>query len=243
MTDLFSPTHELVALANRLGNHPARLALWNEGTVAAALPGGVIATTTAHASLAGLTLQDLVEYDRAKVQTLNTQEEVTEEELEDARAHGCEKNDAAPCADLFPYAELFAFEGVQFAAHTQPIPINQIICSPRARQFADRRNFPYEITSYGAASLLVPFAPPGPAMAKELKRKIALWQDRYKGTPKVILLQNHGMITLGESVEEVMMLTEMSLKYAEIFLGAAMMGGPEFLKPTHVSLIEATRMV
>ena len=114
---------------------------------------------------------------------------------------------------------------------------------PRARQFADRRNLPYEITLCGSASVLVPFTPPGPAMAREMKRKITLWQDRYKGTPKVILLQNHGMITLGESVDEVMMVTEMTLKFAEIFLGAAMMGGPEFLKPIHVSLIEATRMV
>lgn len=233
--------HDLITLAHRLGTHPARLALWNEGTVAAALPGGKLATTAAHASLAALSEADIVEYNLARVQALVDQDDVTEEDLNEARIET--SNTAQPCADLFPYAELLAFEGVNFAAHTQPISINQIICSPRARQFADRRNLPYEITLCGSASVLVPFAPPGPTMAREMKRKITLWQDRYKGTPKVILLQNHGMITLGESIDEVMMVTEMTLKFAEIFLGAAMMGGPEFLKPTHVSLIEATRMV
>jgi len=236
-----TPIHELLTLAHRLGNHPARLALWNEGTVAAALPDGKIATTAIGASLATLAVDDIVEYDRARVLALTAQDDVTEDDLLEARVE--EGSAAPPCADLFPYAELLAFEGANFAAHTQPIAINQIICSPRARQFADRRNLPYEITLCGSASVLVPFTPPGPAMAREMKRKIALWQDRYKGTPKVILLQNHGMITLGESVDEVMMVTEMTLKFAEIFLGAAMMGGPEFLKPIHVSLIEATRMV
>jgi rhamnose utilization protein RhaD (predicted bifunctional aldolase and dehydrogenase) len=138
---------------------------------------------------------------------------------------------------------LFGFEGIRFAAHTQPIPINQVICSPRARQFSDRRNLPHEIVACGQASVLVPFMPPGFLLAKEIRRKTALWRDRYKTTPKLILMQNHGMIALGETVEEVKQVTEMAVKYAEIFVGAAMMGGPEFMKPNYVAQIDATKIV
>jgi len=80
-------------------------------------------------------------------------------------------------------------------------------------------------------------------LAKEIRRRIALWRDRYKTIPKLILIQNHGMIALGETVDEVQTITEMAVKYAEIFVGAAMMGGPEFLKPNYVTQIDATRMV
>ena len=48
---------------------------------------------------------------------------------------------------------------------------------------------------------------------------------------------------MGETVDEVQTITETAVKYAEIFVGAAMMGGPEFLKPNYVTQIDATKMV
>lgn len=244
MNDLFSPSLDLITLAHRLGNHPARLALWNEGTVAAHLPGGRMAVSQAQASLSKLCAPELAEYEIAKVQALTSKETFTEEELEDARSTQAGAPEGViPCADLFLYADLFVNESVRFAAHTQPVAVNQIVCSPRARQFADRRNLPYEIVIAGPASVLVPFSTPGAPLAREARRKLTLWHDRYKTAPKVILIQNHGMIALGATIDEVVMLTEMTVKFAEIFLGAAMMGGPEFLKPVHVSQIEAEGIV
>jgi len=240
MNDLFPISSELIDLAHQVGAHPARLALWTEGSVGALLPSGKLAVSAINTSLAHLSANDLVELDLAKTQAFLSKDEVSDEELIDA---GMDPEGPRPCGDVFAFADLFAFEGVRFAAHTQPVTINQITCSPRARQFADRRSLPYEIISCGPASVLAPFAPPGLPLAKEIKRKIVLWQDRYRVVPKVILIQNHGMIALGETIEEVMMLTEMTVKFGEIFLGAAMLGGPDFLKPIHVSHIEATRLI
>lgn len=231
---------ELIDLAHRLGNHPARLAIWNEGAVSARVPGGKFVVSAAGANLGRLDARGLVELDLPKVQKFIQQDDVNTEEF----AAALMDNDSAPVtADVFTFADLFAFEGIQFAAHTQPISVNQILCSPRARQFADRRNLPFEIIACGQASVLVPFSPPGLLLAKEIKRRIALWRDRFKIVPRLILIQNHGMITLGETVDEVMLLTEMTVKFAEIFLGAAMMGGPEFMKPNHVAQIESTRLI
>ena len=240
MSELFPMSSELIDLAHRVGNHAARLAIWNEGAVAAKLPGGRFVVSATGACLGKLDARGLVELDLAKVQGFLPLEEV---HAEDFAATQTDPGGPAPSADVFAFADLFAFEGVRFAAHTQPVPVNQVICSPRARQFADRRNLPHEIIACGQASVLVPFMPPGLALAKEIKRKIALWRDRFKIVPKLILIQNHGMITLGDSVDEVLMLTEMTVKFAEIFLGAAMMGGPEFMKPNHVTQIEATRLI
>lgn len=240
MSELFPKNGELVTLAQRLGQHPARLALWHEGSVAAKMPSGHFTVSAANAMLAGLDSDQLVDMDLAKTQAFLALDDVTEEQFTEAKVV---PESPRPSADVFTYADLFAFDGIYYAAHTQPIPVNQITCSPRARQFSDRRNLPHEVLACGQASVLVPFAPPGLQLAKEIKRKIMLWRDRYKTVPKLILIQNHGMIALGETVEEVMMITEMTIKFAEIFLGAAMMGGPEFLKPIHVTQIDTSRLV
>lgn len=236
MTEL----NELIALAQRLGNHPARLALWTEGAVAAKCPNGKFAVSAAGSNLARLDAGQLVELNLAPMQAFLAKDDVSEEQLAEAKTNPASP---APAASAFTFADLFAFDQIQFAAHTQPVSVNQILCSPRARQFSDRRNLPHEIIACGQASVLVPFFPPGLASAKETKHRILLWRDRYKTVPKLILLQNHGMIAVGETADEVLMITEMTVKFAEIFLGAAMMGGPEFMKPNLVTQIEATRLV
>jgi len=240
MSELFPINNELLELAHWAGNHPSRLILGSEGAVAATLPGCLFAVSAARSKLAQLESASLVEFDLAKARALIALEEATPEQIAAAQT-----NPAAPlpCADALAFADLFAFDGIHFALHTQPIPINQVICSPRARQFSDRRNLPEEILACGQASVLVPFMPPGLPLAKEIRRKIALWRDRYKTTPRLILIQNHGMIAMGETAEEVKTLTEMAVKYAEIFVGAAMMGGPEFMKPNYVTQIDATKIV
>jgi rhamnose utilization protein RhaD (predicted bifunctional aldolase and dehydrogenase) len=241
MTELFPICNELLELAHWVGHHPARLAIWNEGAVAATLPCGTFAVSAAGTNLARLDSGNMVEFDLAKAHALLALEEVTPEKIAEAQTNPAAP---APCGDALAFADLFfAFEGIHFAAHTQPVAVNQVICSPRARQFSDRRNLPHEILACGQASVLVPFMPPGLPLAKEIRRKIALWRDRYKTIPKLILLQNHGMIALGETIDEVKMVTEMAVKYAEIFVGAAMMGGPEFLKPNYVTQIDATKVV
>lgn len=236
-----SDIDELIQLAHWAGTHPARLVQGGEGAVATALPGsGMLAVSAAHSRLRTLAPAEVVQCHTEKALALIDAAEVTPEMEAEVLADPVAPT---PSADLAAFADLFAFDGIRFALHTQPIPVNQIVCSPRARQFSDRRNLPHEIVACGQSSVLVPFMPPGVALAKEIRRKIALWRDRFKETPKLILIQNHGMIALGATVEEVQTVTEAAVKYAEIFVGAAMLGGPEFLKPNYVTQIDATKKV
>ena len=55
--------------------------------------------------------------------------------------------------------------------------------------------------------------------------------------PRVILLENHGIITLGRSPEGVRAAMFMAEKAAQIFAGAVAFGGPQFLSEEHVSRI------
>lgn len=229
---------ELAKLGRALGDHPSRMIIWGEGSCAAAGADGRFLVTRRGSHLAKLQGADLLDLSLAAAGEVAVAEQVSEESL--AAALGGDGGEVAT-EDALAYAYLLTLEGVRFAAHTQPIEVNQIICSPRARQFADRRTSPMEILECGPASLLVPYVDPGLPLARELRRKMLLWNDRHRRPPQLVLLQNHGMIALGETAEAVLRTTEMAIKCAQMFIGAALMGGPVFLTPGNVSQVEAKR--
>jgi ribulose-5-phosphate 4-epimerase/fuculose-1-phosphate aldolase len=55
--------------------------------------------------------------------------------------------------------------------------------------------------------------------------------------PRMILLQNHGLIAIGPSAGAVEATTKMAEKSAKIFLGASSLGGPVFLPEAQVRRI------
>ena len=127
------------------------------------------------------------------------------------------------------------------AAHIHPVVVDQITASPRARQFADRRTVHNEVLALGPASLLVNYTDPGLPLTREIQKKMILWRDRNKSVPRVILVQNHGAILLGESATGLLRTIEALLKYAELFTGASLLGGPVFLTPQAITQIEQAR--
>jgi len=78
----------------------------------------------------------------------------------------------------------------------------------------------------GLAPLLVPYVDPGLQLAREVRRML---RERDAGVPRVIYLQNHGMFALGKSEAEVLQITEMAVKVAGVLLGAAQIGGVEYM--------------
>ena len=251
-----SEIHDLPKLAHTLGAHPARLAIWNEGSCAVKHSATGFRVSVAGSTLGTLKSSEVVEFDLEKMTPFLAAEVVSDEELAEAQITSQETGPAfheydgnidseatvppnrEPTTDSLLYAYFFGFEGVTLAAHIHPVEINQITCSPRARQFSDRRSVPNEITAFGSSMLLVPYADPGLQLAKEVKRKMLLWRDRYKTVPKVVLIHNYGMFVLGNSQEELIKTIETTLKAAQIFIGASMLGGPVFLTPTNVTHIE-----
>jgi rhamnose utilization protein RhaD (predicted bifunctional aldolase and dehydrogenase) len=229
---------DLIALANALGSHPLRLTLHGEGACAAKVSDARFLVSARNVPLSKLAARDLVAVETKKeLKALDS--EAPPEEPEEVPLIKEEKPE--PSLDASIYAYVFTFEGVRFAAHTQPVEVNQILCSPRARQFSDRRTYYEEVIACGASSVLVPYMDAGLPLGREVKRKILLWRDRYKIAPKLLLLQNHGMIVLGETCEEVLRITELTVKAAQIFTGAAMLGGPVFLTPSNVLEIDSIK--
>ena len=120
-----------------------------------------------------------------------------------------------PSVETFFHAYLLSLPGVRFVGHTHPIPINQVLCTSHAQAFAERRQTPDEIVCCGPVSLLVPYIDPGLALAQAIRARLEALQARSDRLPRVILLENHGIITFGGSVEAVRSAMLMAIKAAQ----------------------------
>lgn len=144
---------------------------------------------------------------------------------------------ARPSVEVSFHAMLLAETGVRFVGHTHATAVNQIMCSPRAEDFALNRQFPDEAVLCGPESVFVPYADPGLPLAILMREKVRDYMQKQGEAPKVILLANHGLIALGESAEEILNITAMCVKAARIFVGAASLGGPVFMDRQEVAHI------
>lgn len=145
------------------------------------------------------------------------------------------KSPLRPSIEVTFHALLLHEFGAQCVAHTHPIPVNQILCSNRAAEFAAHRIFPDEVVLCGPSSAFVPYLDPGLPLALGIRRAAADYVDRWGEPPKVILLQNHGLIALGKNPTDALRITEMAVKAATIYMGACAVGTPVFLSPEDIA--------
>lgn len=233
-------TNDILALGQNLGKHPGQLALAEEGALAARVTDTRMVLSRRGASLADLQPCDLVHLDFQRMEELISQDPVLLEDIAGAQLHA--EHGAVPHEDapLFVYL-LGLDEKLKAAVHIHPVTVDQITASPRARQFADRRTVHNEVIALGGASLLVNYAEPGFSLMREVQKKMILWRDRNKSVPRIILVQNHGVVVLGEDAAAVWRSVQWLLKFADVFIGASLLGGPVFLTPQAITQIEQTR--
>lgn len=132
---------------------------------------------------------------------------------------------ARPSIEASFHAMLLQDCGVNFIGHTHPTAINQILCGPYAADFASKRRFPDEVVLCGPVSLHVPYGDPGLPLAMIMRDHLRVFLEQRGEPPKLILLQNHGLIALGDSASEILNITAMAVKSARIYMGARLLGG------------------
>ena len=139
-----------------------------------------------------------------------------------------------PSIEVSFHAMLLHDCGAGFIGHTHPTAINQIMCSEHAADFASKRRFPDEVVLCGPQSALAPYADPGLPLAIVMRDRVQQFMAAHGEAPKLILLENHGMIALGNSPAEILNITAMAVKAARIHLGALLTGAPTYLPDDEV---------
>ena len=220
----------LLALSHQLGGERLRMAILGEGNTSVRLDDDTFAVKASGSNLATLTADDVTRCAFDRLLPLLDKTSATDVEVDQTLlAARLEPSAKKPSIEALFHAYLLTLPGVRCIGHVHAIAVNQILCSPRAREFAEKRTCPDEIVMCGVESVFVPYAEPGLGLSQAIRREVVAFVKRTGRDPKVILLQNHGIIAVGASPKAVLGSLLMAEKAAEIFVGAAALGGPVFL--------------
>lgn len=235
MNDPADRRANLLSLSHELGRESRALAILGEGNTSTRENDGTFLVKASGSSLGTLTPADVVECRVEPLRALLDAGEVSDERI-DETLFGSRVDPEAkkPSVEAVFHAELLSLPGVEYVGHAHPVSVNAILCSPRAREFADRRACPDEVVCCGMRSVFVPYADPGLRLARMIRDGVAAFRQELGTIPRVILLASHGVITLGGSPQAVLAAMLMADKAARIFAGAAALGGPVFLSDADV---------
>ena len=125
-----------------------------------------------------------------------------------------------PSIETLLHAWLYRNYDCEYVAHTHPINTLKVLCSINATEFSKIRLFPDHVVFNGVESCFVPYAMPGSELLDSLK----VSTSKLSASPRLILLQNHGVITTGKTIRECVVSTQICEKAAEVYLGAKSIG-------------------
>jgi ribulose-5-phosphate 4-epimerase/fuculose-1-phosphate aldolase len=129
---------------------------------------------------------------------------------------------------------LLGKENVTFVCHTHPTNTLKILCSEYSKEFSEKRLFPDQVIFNGKKSCLVPYATPGNDLFEKIKYCVNNFEETEGIFPKLILLENHGVIVCGNSIDECVTITEICEKSAEIYLGCLNINSKKFLSDNEI---------
>ena len=235
-----APLEELLRLSHEIGRQDRGLAILGEGNTSARISDDEFFVKASGSCLENLRSDQVTRCLSSKVLTLMESGDRTfsnEEVDEILLASRCDPDAKKPSIETMFHAWLLSLEGVDFVGHCHSEAANRILCSRRGRDFAENRIFPDEIVCCGRASVFVENCDPGLPLAHQIQGRTLEYIRVHGEAPRLILLENHGIIALGKTADAVLACTLMADKAANIFAGAAALGGPVFLPRDQIQRI------
>lgn len=228
----------LLGLAHALGDPARELAILGEGNVSAACGDGTFWVKASGSSLETLRPSEVSRVRRGDVLGLLACAPLSEAEVEAGLlAALTEAGQAKPSVETFLHA-LCLDAGATWVGHTHPVAANALLCSRLGAEPFLQHVFPDAVVVCGPVPAALPYVDPGLELAVALQKELTRYRDLHGTLPKLLLLENHGVVALGSSAKEVMNITLMADKWARVLLGTYALGGPRFLPPEEVRRVD-----
>jgi rhamnose utilization protein RhaD (predicted bifunctional aldolase and dehydrogenase) len=229
---------DLLSLSHEVGREDRGLAILGEGNTSVKLSEETFLVKASGTCLGTLKEEDVVECRFSALLPLLDKEGMSDEDMDNALlAARVDAKAKKPSVEAVFHAYFLSLPNVKFVAHSHATHVNQILCSPRAKDFATNRMFPDEIVVCGPRSVYLPYTDPGLKLSQAIRRETESFIKKQQRQPQVVLMQNHGVITLGKSWQAALYAMLMAEKAAKIFVGAAAMGGPVFFSEANTKRI------
>jgi rhamnose utilization protein RhaD (predicted bifunctional aldolase and dehydrogenase) len=239
MSNAPSVLRELVMMSRELGRPERDLVMLGEGNTSARCDDGTFWVKASGTELRTIDRAGFVQLRLEAVCALADQDSLSDGALKEAL--DAAKVDARatrrPSVETVLHALALAEAGAAFVGHTHPVAVNALACAVGVEEALAGRLFPDEIVICGLAPAYLPYTDPGLPLARAVRATFRHHQEEWGAPPKVVVMQNHGLIALGNSPQEVDNITAMFVKTCRILAGTYAFGGPHFLTAENVARI------
>jgi rhamnose utilization protein RhaD (predicted bifunctional aldolase and dehydrogenase) len=231
---------QLIWLSHELAREERQLVILGEGNTGAACEDGTFWVKASGSQMATI---DAGGFSRVNIDATM---QLLESESMDDEAVGRALMDVLedpshrrPSVETFLHALCIAEGGAKWVAHTHAVSVNAILCSERGAEPFRQHLFPDGIVVCGPEVAVVPYVDPGLPLAQAVRAELHRFQDDFGFSPKLLLMENHGLVGLGQSAAEALNINLMADKWAKTLLGTYAMGGPNALSPQNVVRIDS----
>ncbi len=229
---------DLITLSRNLGEDARQFAILGEGNTSADCGDGTFWVKASGSSLGTLDETDVSRVRFEPIVNLLQREKMDEQEVEDALVAAlADSNHKKPSVETFLHA-LCLRSGASWVGHTHTVSVNQILCSNLGAEPFERHIFPDAVVVCGLHVATIPYVDPGFALAKAVQRELERYASKYGYPPKLLLMENHGLVALGQSPKEVTNIHLMADKWAKTLQGTYALGGPKFLPDEDAARID-----
>ncbi len=230
---------QLVELSNNLGQPEYDYVILGEGNTSGRADEQTFWVKASGTELRTITTSGFVQVSFERALAMLNGPALNDQEVKEALTAAKTIPEAAghPSVETLLHAQLLCLEDVNFVGHTHPTAINALTCSRAFPDIYQGRIFPDEIVLCGPAPLLVSYTDPGLLLARHIQKLMHNYLDQYGQPPRVIIMQNHGLIVLGRTAKQVEDITAMAVKTARVLLGTYSVDGPRYLSPQDVDRI------
>jgi len=227
----------LLELAHELGHEPRQLAILGEGNVSTKTTNDAFWVKASGTSLATLQHEDVSLVSLSGVMRWLEHPHLDDNAIETALTDVLLDNHKKPSVETFLHA-LCLDAGASWVGHTHTVSVNSILCSEHGATPFLQHIFPDAIVVCGQIPAVVPYVDPGFALAKEVQRTLADYQQTHGHLPKLMLLENHGPVALGQNAKDVLNIMLMADKWAKTLLGTLSIGKPRYLHDADTQRID-----
>ena len=230
--------NELVALSHHLGEEWREYVIVGEGNTSARADDHTFWIKASGVNLRTIDERGIVRLDLDRVLALIDDAQSDDDVTRGFNDAKVDPNvTARPSIETFIHALAIQYGGAQFAGHTHPIAVNAILCSQQA-EILTRHITPDCITVCGAHPAFVPYHDVGIPLARAVREALQKNIEQHGEPPQVVYLQNHGMLALGHTVQEIENVTAMAVKNARTLAQTFPLGGPHWLDENAVARID-----
>jgi rhamnose utilization protein RhaD (predicted bifunctional aldolase and dehydrogenase) len=230
---------QLIHLSHELARDDRDLAMLGEGNTSADCGDGTFWVKASGAEMATVDEKGFSRVSLDAIKELMKKDILSDQQVAEGLMLALvDQTHKKPSVETFLHAISIAEAGAKWVCHTHAVSVLKILCSQMGGEPFRRPLIPDMIVMCGTEPLIVPYLDPGFPLAAGVLRALREFQDRKGESPRIILMENHGVVSIGQTARQALNAMLMIDKWARILEGTYTFGGPKYMPEDVINRIE-----